>query len=512
MNTCFTRLQCMLRKNGYVLAAFIISLAVRGVPEILSWPYPLGLDTLRYIPYIQRGWVFSLGPLGFMKTTGLFYLVAAFPYGLFHDAFIVIKILGPVLLGVLSVMMYLYARRALGWSSPKSLLVSVLVSTYFVSLRISWDLYKQTLGLIFLMATLIALRSFSSPRRYYVACVLMVMTVLSHELAAVIMFFVIGLEAVAFLVKKSIRDFEYLLGSAGLAGALFLFQRYSPQQATVVIPIVSVASEPSVNLALHIGGLLIYCYVLILPLVFLGIVGLRDSFLKYWTVLCVGIPLLTMACPDLPLYYWNRWVYLLVYPLSFYAAHGFGRLWKAWSHFKGNLKRLVPKVFAVAYLFSLLTLSGYYLTTSPENAFPYYSQYNPYLTYIPSSMLQTTVSIKDTSSLIECLQWLNNNTDGSSVIVAHYALYDWIFIYLHDRLIVPVCEDASMWAHIQNEATLAGNMVEAAKEASASDHNAVYTVWWIREEGWYQIPNLPSDFKEVYRAGRMAVYLYSQRV
>jgi hypothetical protein len=510
-NTGFATFQSALRKNWSLLAAFIIPLAVRSIPEVLSWPYPLGLDTLRYVPRIQEGWVFSLGPLGFLRTTSLFYLVAALPNWLFNDTFLVIKILGPVLLSVLSVMMYLYARRALGWSSWKSLFVSILVSTHFVSLRISWDLYKQTLGFIFLVATVIVLKSPSSSRRYYVAGVLMVLTVLSHELAAVTLFFVVGLEAVRYLVKKLRKDFAYLLATAGLSGALFLFQIYSPQKAMITIPVIHIASEPSLNLAMNIIGLLIYCYIMILPLVFLGLKSLRDSILRYWMILCIGIPLSTILYPSASLPYWNRWVYLLVYPLIFYAVEGFERLWRSWSGPKSNFKRYVPKALAVVYLSLLLTLSGSYLAATPEYAFSYYSQCNPYLMHIPSSMLQTTVSVEDAPSLVECLNWLNKTADKDSVIVAHYMLRDWVSIYLHGKPIVSTPVEV-LGTSAQTEAMYAENLVEAAKEASANGHAKVYTVWWIKGDGWYQIPSLPSDFREIYAAGRMAAYSYATGV
>jgi hypothetical protein len=501
----------MLRKNSYVLASFLIPLMIRCIPEILSWPYPLGLDTLNVMPQIQRFWVFSLGPVGFLQNTNLFYLQATLLYALFHNVATVIKILGPLLLAALSFTMYLYARRCLLWNSRKSLLVSILVATYFVSLRDSWDLYRQTLGLVFLIAALISLKSLNSPRKYYAASFFMVLTVFSHELTSVILFFVVVLEATRFLMKKLRKESVYLLASAALPAALFLFQRYSPRQGTLVIPSSIVASGPSINLAVYMAGLLIYCYAIILPLVFLGIKGLRDRVLKYWILLCVGIVLVEMVFPNAPLYFWIRWVYLLVYPLLFFAVQGLEKLWRFAPNAKGKIKRLLPKVFAIAYLCSLLALSGYYLTTSPENAFPYFSQYNPYLTEIPSSMLQNTVSITDNPSLVTCFEWLNNNTAESSVIVSHYALYNYAAIYISSRLIVPVLQGPSMWANMQNATTLADQMLSTANKYSAGGQIKVYTVWWTSGDGWYGIRSLPSDFTQVYHSGKMAAYLYNPK-
>ena len=166
LNSKLSKLRQWLTKHGYLLAAFFVPLMVRSIPEILSWPYPLGLDTLTLMPTIQQAWVFTLSPVGFLQNTNLFLLLATLLNGLFHNVITVTKILGPLLLAALSFVMYLYARKGLCWSSRKSLLVSILVATYFVSLRDSWDLYRQTLGLVFLMAALISLKSFKSPRRY----------------------------------------------------------------------------------------------------------------------------------------------------------------------------------------------------------------------------------------------------------------------------------------------------------------------------------------------------------
>ena len=152
-------------------------------------------------------------------------------------------------------------------------------------------------------------------------------------------------------------------------------------------------------------------------------------------------------------------------------------------------------------------LSGYYLTTTPENAFPYFSQYNPYLAEIPSSMLQNTLSINDNPALVACFDWLNNNTNPSSIVL-HYALYYLAVIYMPSRIIVSVDQNRSMYANIQNGTTLADQLLSTANEYLSGGHR-VYTVWWISGDGWYGIRSLPSDFKEVYHSGKMAVYSYN---
>src|SRR5665647_115286 len=164
-------------------------------------------------------------------------------------------------------------------------------------------------------------------------------------------------------------------------------------------------------------GLLVYCYIVILPLVLVGLVGFKVSVIHCWVLLCVGIVLLEMVNPSLPFYFWNRWVYLLVYPLLFFAVHGLDNLWKFWSSHKSKIRRLVPKVIAITYLILLLTLSGSYLAVGPENQISFFSKDNSYLAFIPSSMLQNTLPISDNPSLVQCFDWINNNTSANSCLL-----------------------------------------------------------------------------------------------
>ncbi len=495
-----------LKSNIWLIAAFLVPLAIRSIPELLSWPYPLGLDTLRYIQTIESG--VSLASASSFVHFQLFYPMATVLYWLVGNAIIIIKILGPILMGSVAVMMYLYALKGLGWSNFKSFFAALLLSIYFVSLRNSWDLYAQSLALIFLFATLIVLKSSNSPKRFLPAAIFMLLTVLAHQLVSVILFVILGLEAIRkLIVGRQLKDFLFTFIALGLAGALFLFRTYSPTVGSVVVPSANVTSTASVNLGLYMAGLLLYCYFLLLPFAAVGVLRLKDWVLRFWVVWCVGVVVLLMVAPDLPLYYWNRWVYLLVYPLLFFTVEGLDRLWHFCVNHKVKVRRLAPKAIALGYVILLATLSGFYVATPPENQVPLFSSVNPYLSYIPSSMVQNMLPIQDNSYLVGCLNWVTDNVSDRSVIVAHYAIYDLIKIYDPGLPVVPVSV-GSMWAHIQNQTTLVDGMIDASKAALDAGNSTVYTIWWINGEGWYSISSLPSDFQEVHRSGEIAVYIF----
>lgn len=497
-----------LRRHIWAIAAFIIPLTVRSIPEILSWPYPLGLDTLRYIIIIESKQSLT-SPIDFLHNH-LFYSIGTVTNAVLSNTILVIKIFGPLLLALLAFTMFLYARRALRWGNFKAFLVALLVGTYFVALRNSWDLYSQTLGLVFLFATLIVLASIKSTAKYPLAFIFMLLTVLSHELTSIILFFVLVFQFAGFLIKRRIKDSVYLAITGSLALSLFFFSHYSPTSPTLIsIPLASTATEPSLGLAFLIGGLLVYCYALLIPLVVLGFNTLKDRNQVYWLILCTAIPLLTMIGPNSPLYYWNRWEYLIVYPLLFFAVSGLSRIWTICSDHKVKFKRLLPKVFAVSYLVMLLSLGTFYISANPYSQIPFFTSFNPYLAFIPSSMLQNTLPISDNPALVQSFQWLNTNAQPNSDIVMHYALCNLAYLYIKDKPLIGVDHHASMWIHLQNQTTIADCMVEAAQARLSNGSSAVYTVWWVSGKGWYDIPSLPQTFQEVYRVANFAVYQYS---
>jgi hypothetical protein len=508
MSSVLNKLTSWLKSHVWLLAAFFVPLAIRSIPEILSWPYPLGLDTLNMIGTIQSGSILLSGPWDYLHSQ-LFYTFETLTYWLTGNIAVVIKIFGPLLMGCVALMMYMYAKYGLGWSGFKSFLVSLFVGIYFVSLRNSWDLYAQSFALIFLLSTFVLLKAYHSKWRYPLVFTFMFLTVFSHQLVSVILFFVLGLEAIRLMVKDSKRESLYLIISLFLTCGFFLFRTYSPQSNAINIPPADVGSAPPLSFALFVGGLLLYCYVLILPLVAIGFRDLKDSLLKYWLVWCVVVPLLLAVFQNLPLYFWNRWVYLLVYPLLFFAVAGLDKLWHLKSGHKLNVQRLFPKVVAISYVVLLLSLSGFYLAEPPDSQISLFSTANPYLTFIPSSMLQNALPITDNPLLENCFNWINNNSPNDSAVVIHYALYNLASIYVRHRAVVSVDSNSPMWVFLNNETAVVDGLVGSARQALTSGNSSVYTVWWVNGEGWYKVSTLPSEFTQIYQYGRMAVYMYN---
>ena len=198
---------------------------------------------------------------------------------------------------------------------------------------------------------------------------------------------------------------------------------------------------------------------------------------------------------------------MLVYPLAFCAAEGVAFLMRIKTGI--SLCRKVVKVASLVFMLSLVLVpSTFYLFTYPEEPFPYFAQYNPYLMYVPSSLLQNALSIKDNPSVVQCFTWLNANMDNDSMLVTHEVMNEFAALYLQGEKTVKELQKPEVTRAA--EEALAEEMVKAAEKAVADGWRKVYTVWWVDGKGWYGLPQLPPEFVEIQRFGNIGVFQYVQ--
>ena len=121
-----SRIEDTLDHLGYtkaLLLAFVVGFVVRLIPELVSFPYPIGWDTIYYAARIKEGVAFGYGPDIFSSWL---------PYGIMIflgkvsklDPFMVLKIVAPLLYGGCTAGVFFVASKKLDWCVTKSLLAS----------------------------------------------------------------------------------------------------------------------------------------------------------------------------------------------------------------------------------------------------------------------------------------------------------------------------------------------------------------------------------------------------
>src|SRR4030042_3118515 len=130
--------------------------------------------------------------------------------------------MAPLLLGFLGLVVFFYANKTLSWSAEKSFLVALFATLYFVALRVSWDMLRSELALIFLFTTLIFLKKEGSPFKNGVLLSLaMLSVVFAHQLVAVIMFVIVLVTAVRLGIDRELVDVRRLVVCSVPAVLLF---------------------------------------------------------------------------------------------------------------------------------------------------------------------------------------------------------------------------------------------------------------------------------------------------
>lgn len=478
-------------ENWYLLLAFTIPLVVRAIPEILMGPYVVGFDPVGYyIPIVITWLKEGINFWEFMATAPLFYTILMGMPSLGIPLTLSLKIIPPFLHGLLALAIYFYASRALSWSYRKSLLVSLLATLYFVALRISWDMLRNELGLVLLFVTLTLLQKDGKRWKHYaLLSISMSFVVLAHQFVAVIMFAVTAVTIVRMLFTKKHVETRSLVVTSVPATLLFLLIVYanyviSPRFAVVssfsrmesegYFTLFGFASYP--DMVINTLSFLLYCCLPLLPFVIVGAGRLNNLQIKSWLVWSLAAICSPIISPNAFIPGGYRWTLMLVFPMSFYAVEALVR-------FKSNTRQLL-----VAFV--LLALTTSFVIAPYDRAFPYYTLF-PY--YVPSSMLQNTVPLSDCENTVDALQWLESNMHDGARLLTHTAFHGWSLMVLNTDQIIPYGY---------------GNPWEAMQETLQEGYNQVYLIWWTDGNGWHGQPTVPSSFKEVYKSGRIAVFIH----
>jgi hypothetical protein len=482
------------RNFVFAFLAFAVPLLIRAIPEVLMGQYVVGFDTIGYyIPgtfeWLKTGidfWAFfSDAPLLYILTIGVASVGGSIT--------LLIKIMSPLLLGLLGISVYSYANKALKWSSKKSLIVAMLSTLYFIALRVSWDMLRSELGLVFLFVGLILLqKSGRSTKDGILLALSTVLLVFSNQLVAVIMFAILVARIARLYLDMNknkvvlIKTILSVVPAAILFSIIVYFNYFVYSLPSIGLSVKysgafsALATASHSDLIVNTLGFLAFCYLPLLPFILFGARRLTSSLeLKAW-IAWIFIPLiLVIASPNaffiggiLP----YRWILLLTYPLSFFAVEGIAAI--KWNWYK----------IAVGFILALLSVT--FLIMPNSSTLKYYTYYP---TYMPKSMLQNTVQLSDCQDTSKAVLWAKENMPSNAYLLAHEAFYGWAALVIDvNRLI--------LYGY--------GNPTEVAQEHNSSS-NPLYLVWWVNGTGWYGQPTIEGPFQEVYHSGNIAIFKYA---
>jgi hypothetical protein len=482
----------LVRSYRFALAAFLVPVFIRSIPEILVGPYPIGWDTIAF--YVPNTLDWATGKAGFTEILGtapLMYMISVPVYWVSRvNPVWIFKIMGPVLYGGMIWALFRFLRIGLKWPDNQALGGALLTSLYFVTLRISWDLYRNMLGLTFILLSLPLLGGLETRKKQALLSVLVVLAVASDQLTGVLALVLVSARALTEVTREMRTRFARIT-LAGLPGlGLFFWILYANFLVSGQVPIQQQPNTPSTDtLALSVG-FLGYAFAIILPFAVIGFRRTWNADLRSWWMFCTAASLTAL----LPFFGFivasYRWALLMDIPLCIYAAAGVGYLARAAPQInkfaKLSMSRITP-IFGMI----LITLSILYIALPAQQAMPYYATF-PSL--VPTSMVQDSVSMSDMPSVRAMLDWVAVNSGPNTVLITHQAIYGWARAYL------PAA------THIVNYAYL--TPLDGVMVARSAGYTSILMIWWVNGSGWHGQPNVPSGFVPLIEGGSIALYVY----
>jgi hypothetical protein len=490
---------------------------VRLIPELLAFPLPIGFDTVYYASVMKGGVIWPHWST-FFTSTWLLYAFVVPLYSLFHtDPFLLLKIVVPILYGMNVGGVYWFARKMLGWGWRMSLVAGVFFAVQLASLRISWDLLRNTLGLGLLLFTMPLVKKINSKRGFAIFTAFSLLTVFAHEYsAAILLTTVIGLVVWRLVKKRVDLESKSLLLATIPALSVFLigiflriFPVYYEVQSNIInagdavngghgglfflvdyLHVRSSVDYYSTYWSLAFSVVVLFA-VLFLPYLALVVKGFfRNGVLNFWTVLLLIGSFDCLVVPFFALEYWHRWMFMLVYPFTFYAVNGLKGLSRRLQRTRTSFSWFVGKK-ASAMVFLTFFLGVAYLATPLLMVYASVTVPSVSGTYLYFST-SPTVPYEDVTGVVRAMRWLDAHMNVSSCVVLQHAFLSWGQLYLDkSREIV----------HFETSVDMALNT------ALGYGFSRVYFVWWNQPIRWYGI-SVPAHFVSLHDFGRISVYVY----
>ena len=514
-NIPFT-LETLSYNKGFFLA-FVVGFVVRLIPEILSYPYPIGWDTIYYAARINNGVVWNQWS-DFFSTWLIYGILVTLGNLTTLEPFMLLKVVAPLLYGGTTAGIYFVAWKKLNWSVTKSLLTSAIFAFQLAALGISWHFYRNIFGLAMLLFTIPLLKNDVSWKEAAVLSLLSLLVVWGHELAAVSLFFmVLGLLVVSIFKKERVpyKPFIAIIPAVAvfLIGAFQVFHTpinvepnilwikdsvfphpggifFLTDYLNVFTPVEHYASY--VELFSHVFSLFILLYAVSLPLIAVG--HFRDRVLGSWVIILLVGSFSCLIIPFSALLYWNRWMLMLVFPFTYFAVEGLWKVTKCGktSSFTGfpNWFKITKKVGIGLSLLTVVLgglfmswplIEGKYGVIGIESTFRYF----------PSTMQTSSVPLQDTEGTIQSFEWLNEHMTNDSSVLVHDVFHYWSQIYLNPS----------------HTAVFFNNDIQKASDyALENGFTTAYIVWWNEDIGWYNMRLSNDEYVSVFDSGRISIY------
>jgi len=306
---------------------------------------------------------------------------------------------------------------------------TLLLVFQVAALRIGWDRFRTVLALTFVFAGLSLLRH-KVRFKWLLVSGLGVLAVLSREYVGLIL--LVGVFGFALLERR-----EKLVSFAALVPLLLiLVGMVSSWLWQSWVAGVGYAVGNYAWVVQDVLSIFVVCYLALTPFVLRGF--MRDSLLDPVFGLLLFGSLSVVVVPWLGVPGYQRWLMLLVFPLSVYAVFGLER-------FRLFEKRHFTKLAVVLMVFMVVGV-GY-----STGMFSYVGRLPN--SYVAVDLVQSSIAWNHVDDVKDVLRWLDENALCNSSVLAEERFYGWTVIYMRrastDVYVVPYGANSPPWTALE---------------------------------------------------------------
>ena len=497
-----------------ILVVFGAGCIVRTIPTILSYPYPIGYDSINY--YLPNLYAHNNDWSDWNTSFPIYLMTIYFFSAIFlSDLYLSFNLVNIFLYGFFSVSTFFIFSIILGQTNIRSVILTFFVIFQLSMLRISWDLYRDLISLIFFNVNLILLRLLNSKTEkshcivfYLFISIISAVTILSDRMIGILL--IISSFIFSFTFKDKylfLINFFFLIC---FSAYFFLFDNtsfftlpVSPEEI-LTNPIYDKNTFSTIDISI----LFISLYGILLPLYILVMFKNSSSLtiLKIPSFISLLFSFSWLVVPNYEYLVPERWMIIFGFFISIFGIYGFFLIVnKLKSQFIRNLFSFLFVSAFVIYGIMFVVLPYGYIYSLP-------SLFGDQTEFVfPLSMSFNSMDIDKSQDMVLLIDWINSNTENNSVIVGSKHWRGWFSLfltypreYLYDESFFNLTSDEKLDGTNKSNfsSNLEKNYFTTCKGINSSTHPILYLVDFNRkykddfysnviyESGEFQIYNL----------------------
>jgi hypothetical protein len=420
-----------------MLVVFILCVALRAAPELMSYPYPIGYDVINYyIPTVtnfEDKWdtVSKQFPL-YVTFLYLLSITTGLP------AYSVVVAVVIVMTGIFGISLFYLGRTVLKIGISHSAFIAIFAILQLAVLRTTWDLHRDIFALsIMIFVFSLLSRKNAGGKPLALILVLTILTVAADRMVGAL--FSVSVAVYAIVTRR--RD----IALTGIIAIGMFYALAVPTQSTPDIKTITTAEILQNNNELkefyNPANLLIFFVVingLLVAAAAIGFLNMKNTLLKIPLLVCLIGSFSWLAFPENRHLLADRWIILAGIFLSVFAGYGI-------LHLIRNLKKRFTIAGFILGAFAVLGLS--YAVIPHHSASALYGIIGVHAENLPPVTMQfNSIDVEDNDDLLSTIAWINKNTELDALIVGENHWRGFMELYLEDKRTYHFSEDPQAFA------------------------------------------------------------------